>query len=84
MATHTRVIVSLESQHLRIVLPVLWFSGRELSESFRRMRRQPSVQSYQMSPTHTTSPGGENILPLSSVTGYNLALRVEGVFPILP
>lgn len=64
MATHIGVIISLESKHLRMVLPVLWFSGRELrvlQEDEKAAVRTVTA----MSPTHTASPGVENISQLS-------------------
>lgn len=66
---------------------VLWFSSRGLGNCFRRMRGQQSIQSQQMSLLlHCLSappPHGLKIPPAgSSVTGHNLPLREEGVFPM--
>lgn len=88
IATHTRVIISLKSEHLRIASYVLWFSSRGLGNCFRRMRGQQSIQSQQMSLLlyclSAPPPHGLKIPPAgSSVTGHNLPLREEGVFPML-
>lgn len=83
MATHIGVVISLESKHLRMVLPVLWFSGRELR--VLQEDEKAAVRRSQQCLPRTPPPQELKISHSWAIgTGHNLPLRAEGVFPVLP